>query len=363
MRQSVLGLVRSGLWVSVVLVAVWQATAAPPQTKKTVGPASNKPFIHTNVKKWVKRFERPGRDVYDKRHEIVRACGVKPGMVVADVGAGTGLFTILFAQAVGPTGLVYAVDVSKDFIDFILKRAEQQGLKNVKGIVNNEQSTLLPEKAVDLAFICDTYHHFTHPYWTVYSIRRALKKNGRLVLIDFDIKKDARTGSWLSKHVRAGREVFQREIETVGFRLVAEKKILDKQYFLIFEKSKATPADRFYTQKSLPEIKKELKEGRAVLFDVREPSEWQTGHLAAARLLPLSKLETLVFGANPKQKLTALLPKDKVVYCHCRSGGRARMAAAIFRTLGFNSVWALRAGYKQLVAAGFESVATSKHKK
>ncbi len=313
-------------------------------------PTINKPFVNPDVEKFVKRFERPGREVFDKRHEIVEACGVRPGMVVADVGAGTGLFTRLFAKAVGPKGRVYAVDISKKFVDYVVRTAREQGLKNVVGIVNTPTSTLLPEKAVDLVFICDTYHHFEHPAETLASIYKALKPGGQLVLIDFERKKNAK-GNWVKKHVRAGKETFKKEIEQAGFEFVEEVPILKSNYFLRFVKRALGSAVR-HTEDSLETVRQRLQSGEAVLVDVREPSEWEAGHLAEARLLPLSELQKLAESPDAAKKLSAKLPKDKVVYLHCRSGRRVLKAAKILSKFGYD-VRPLRQGYKQLLEAGF----------
>jgi tRNA A58 N-methylase Trm61 len=82
-------------------------------------PAINRPYYDPDYQQWLERFERPGREVYDRREAIVAATGAKTGMQVADVGAGTGLFTMLFAERAGPGGKVYAVDISPTFVDNI----------------------------------------------------------------------------------------------------------------------------------------------------------------------------------------------------------------------------------------------------
>src|ERR1700704_5769600 len=95
-------------------------------------PEINRPYlVDTDVERWKKGFESEGREVYAKRMEILDAAGVKPGMAVADIGAGTGLFTMLFAKAVKPGGRVYAVDISTAFIAHIGERAKAEGLDNV----------------------------------------------------------------------------------------------------------------------------------------------------------------------------------------------------------------------------------------
>jgi predicted methyltransferase len=184
---------------------------------------------------WVATFERPGREVYDRRAEIVAASGVKAGMHVADVGAGTGLFTRLFAQKVGAQGRVYAVDVSKVFVDNTLRTAREQRLGNVTGIVNDADDARLAPGSVDLVFVCDTYHHFDRPAPMLASLHRALRPGGTLVVIDFE-RIPGRSSAWVMGHVRADKQQATREIEAAGFRLVEDRPLLRDNYFLRFER-------------------------------------------------------------------------------------------------------------------------------
>lgn len=196
-------------------------------------PAINAPYEDPDYDQWVQRFEQPGREIYDRRHAIVEAAGVKAGMAVADIGAGTGLFSLLFAKEVGSGGKVYAVDVSQVFIDNIVRRAASQGLENVIGVVNTQTSTEVSPAAVDLAFLSDTYHHFERPEAMLASIHRALKPGGRLVVIDFQ-RIPGRSSNWVLGHVRADKAQVKREIEAAGFRLVEDRPLLKENFFLVF---------------------------------------------------------------------------------------------------------------------------------
>ncbi len=201
----------------------------------SVNPAVNKPLEKAKAKDFVERWEREGREVYDRREEIAAACGLKPGMRVADVGAGSGLFTRIFARAVGETGKVYAVDIVEDFVRHVEKTSKEAGLANVEGVVCAADDAKLPPGSVDLAFICDTYHHFEFPTRTMRSIHRALRPGGRVVMVEF-VREPGRSSEWVMNHVRAGQAVFTREIEESGFRLLEEKKLLKENYVLVFEK-------------------------------------------------------------------------------------------------------------------------------
>jgi predicted methyltransferase len=206
-----------------------------PAQEKSVRPGINKPFEDPDVPGFIDTFEKNGREIYDKRKEIVEACKLKPGMAVADIGAGTGLLTRMFAPAVGEKGKVYAVDLAQKFLDYIKKTCEEMGVKNVAYVRCTPTSVELPANSIDLAFICDTYHHFEFPYKTMASIHKALKPGGHVVLIDFHRIKGV-SSDWVMGHVRAGQEVFAKEIEESGFKQAEEKKFMKESYFLRFEK-------------------------------------------------------------------------------------------------------------------------------
>ncbi|MBM3999651.1 MAG: methyltransferase domain-containing protein [Planctomycetes bacterium] len=220
----------------VFLAVLWVASAASFAQEKSVRPGINKPFESPNVKEFEGKFERDGREPFDHREKIVAACGIEAGMSVADVGAGTGLFSRLFAKQVGEKGRVFAVDISDEFIEHIAKTAKEANLTNIQGVVCPPDSVNLSECSVDLVFLCDTYHHFEFPYKTVSSIHDALKPGGRLILIDFR-RIDGTSSEWTLSHVRAGQEVFEKEILECGFKKACEiEGVLKENYMVVFEK-------------------------------------------------------------------------------------------------------------------------------
>jgi ubiquinone/menaquinone biosynthesis C-methylase UbiE len=220
-----------------VLVIVFMPLAACFAQDKSVRPGINDPFRSPNVVEWVTKFEGESREIYQKREEIVAACMLKTGMTVADVGAGTGLYTRLFAEAVGKEGTVYAVDISPKFLEHIESSAEKLGATNVKTILGTEFSVELPEASVGLVFICDTYHHFEYPAKMMQSIHKALKPGGRVVLIDF-IRIPGESSEWVMGHVRAGQEWVEKEIAECGFRKTAEiKGLLQENYVVVLERA------------------------------------------------------------------------------------------------------------------------------
>jgi predicted methyltransferase len=206
-------------------------------------PAINQPYLDPDYQQWVERFESSGREVYDRRAAIVAASGVKPGMHVADIGAGTGLFTREFARAVGASGRVYAVDISKSFVDNTVRTAREQGLENVVGVVNRHSDTGLGPGSVDIAFVCDTYHHLEQPRAMLDSIRQALRAGGTLIVIDFE-REEGRSSAWVLGHVRAGREQVIREIEAAGFRFAGAEEILKNNFYLRFARDAELPVNK-----------------------------------------------------------------------------------------------------------------------
>jgi ubiquinone/menaquinone biosynthesis C-methylase UbiE len=204
--------------------------------EQSVRPGINRYYQNPHWEQWVYTFERPGREIYDRRYAIVDAIDLIPGMVVADVGAGTGLFTRLFSPKVAPGGKIYAIDISSTFVENILRTCREQGLANVAGIVSTQQDVGLPTASIDLAFLSDTYHHFEYPVSMLTSIHRALRSGGKLIVIDFH-RNPRFSSPWVMQHVRAGQDTVVREIQAAGFRFAEEKPLLRTNYFLVFGKA------------------------------------------------------------------------------------------------------------------------------
>jgi predicted methyltransferase len=232
--------------LSALIIILCSAGCAPQRSatrttskhvETSVRPGINTEYLRADleVTNWVERFEREGREIFTQRQEIVAAIGLKRGMSVADIGAGTGLFTPMLAEEVGPRGHVYAVDIVPKFLDHIERRARHAGLINVKTILGTERQTGLPANSIDLAFICDVYHHFEYPTSSLHSIRQALRKEGELFIVEF--KRIPGTSSdWTLNHVRTGQEEVTREIEAAGFKKVEEIDLLKENYILRFRK-------------------------------------------------------------------------------------------------------------------------------
>ena len=169
----------------------------------------------------IKQFDFTNRDPRQQK-EILDACGLEPGMDVADIGAGSGVHARLFAEKVLPAGKVYAVEIVEEFLDHIETTCAEKGIKNVLCVLGSDTSCNLEPSSVDVVFSCDTYHHFEYPFKMLASIREALRPNGQLVIIDFKDK------SW---HVRADSQTVIEEISKLGFKLI-ESRDFCKTFFL-----------------------------------------------------------------------------------------------------------------------------------
>lgn len=209
--------------------------------EQSVRPGINEKFLDPtlNVQEWMEKFETESREIFHERQQIVAAVGLKPGMNVADIGAGTGLFTLPFASAVGDAGKVYAVELAKNFLTHIRARASKASATNVVTVLCTDRSVELPEDSIDLAFICDVYHHFEYPQASLASLHRALKPGGELVLIDFK-RIPGESSDFVMGHVRAGQEVFESEVIAAGFEKIGEVKgMLKENYFVRFRKNQS----------------------------------------------------------------------------------------------------------------------------
>ncbi len=222
------------------LRGLWHVTfpSAASTGEVSVMPGINKNFLDPNLKvdEWTEKFETESREIFHLRNEIVAAVGLKPGMAMADIGAGTGLFTLPFAEAVGEDGKVYAVEIARNFLEHIRARANRAKAANVETVLATERSVELPESSIDLAFICDVYHHFEFPQASLASLHRALKPGGVIVLIDFK-RIPGESSDFVMGHVRAGQEVFESEIVAAGFEKIDEvTDLLEENYFVIFRR-------------------------------------------------------------------------------------------------------------------------------
>jgi ubiquinone/menaquinone biosynthesis C-methylase UbiE len=148
-------------------------------------PAPSSPQLATRTAdEWIATLEAPARIQSLKIAEVLGKLALKPGQIVADVGAGSGVFSIQFSRSVRPGGKVYAVEVDERLIEHILASATEQGINNIEGIHGEYDDPSLPEE-VDLAFVNDVLHHIEHREVYLKNLAGYVKPGGRVAIIDF----------------------------------------------------------------------------------------------------------------------------------------------------------------------------------
>jgi ubiquinone/menaquinone biosynthesis C-methylase UbiE len=221
----------------VKLHAPWLAAAAFAATsvlaQESGGHAHDATIRHRfdDVEHWVKVFDDPARDEWQKPLDVIKFLRVPPGGRVADIGAGTGYFTVRLAEAVGPEGKVLAVEIEPGLVEHLRQRAERAGLTQVEAVAAEPADPRLPEAGVDVIFVCDTWHHIDARLRYLGLLARALKPSGRLVILDFregDLPVGPPAGHKLS------RDAVVRELRMAGWKLAAESRDLPYQYLLAF---------------------------------------------------------------------------------------------------------------------------------
>ncbi|HEX7219032.1 MAG TPA: class I SAM-dependent methyltransferase [Burkholderiales bacterium] len=207
------------LLVCAALLALGSAAAQSPHTHE---------HRFSDAEKWAHVFDDPERDAWQKPHQVIEALALKPGAVVADLGAGTGYFSVRLARMV-PKGTVYAVDVEPDMVKYLGQRAAREKLKNMIAVAAAPGDARLPAKA-DLVLLVDVYHHIGERERYFRALADSLKPGGRLAVIDFRL--DSKRGP--PRDARVAPERVKAEMKAAGYTLAAEHAFLPDQYFLVF---------------------------------------------------------------------------------------------------------------------------------
>jgi precorrin-6B methylase 2 len=179
---------------------------------------------------WLEREERLEEERPDLLHGLL---GVKPGMVVADIGAGTGYHAWRLAERVGPKGRVLAVDIQPEMLTLLASNMARRGFTNVVGVLGTEKDPGLERESVDLALMVDVYHEFDHPFEMVSAMVRALRPGGRMVLVEFRGEQTSVPIKPLHKMTEAQ---VRREMEIHGLEWVETRRELPWQHVVIFRK-------------------------------------------------------------------------------------------------------------------------------
>lgn len=187
--------------------------------------------LHRDSRAYIGMLDDPKRDAYQKPHEVLTALAIKPGEVIADIGAGSGYFTFRLAHHVGDTGKVYAVDVSPEMILHLNRRIRDLKATNVVSILADPDDPLLADGSINRFFFSDSWHHIENQSKYLSLIKKMLKSSGEVVMIDFH-KKELPVGPPME--MKIAREDLIKQMENNGFRITKEHIFLPYQYFLVF---------------------------------------------------------------------------------------------------------------------------------
>jgi ubiquinone/menaquinone biosynthesis C-methylase UbiE len=185
-------------------------------------------------------LEAPDREEWQQPTRIMDALGIGDGSVVADLGAGSGWFTIRLASRVGPNGLVFAEDVQKPMIQAINVRVESLGIKNVRTVLGTASDAALPQP-VDAVLVVDSYHEWEQPVPLLRNVAKSLKPSARIGIVNFT-KEGGGPGPPMEERVDPERVIS--DAQAAGLRFRSRETFLKYQYLLIFEKSQPPVASR-----------------------------------------------------------------------------------------------------------------------
>jgi predicted methyltransferase len=212
---------------ALVLLALWPVLA--PADAPSDGATSHRSFA--DVPRWEKVFDDPGRAAWQQPAAVVAAVAIEPGMLVADVGAGTGYFSRALSEAVGPRGAVLAVEVEPNLVTHLRARAEREGTVNVIPVLGSPSDPRLPAGRVDRVLFVDTYHHIDGRIAYFTRLRAALSPGGRVVVVDWEKREDT-VGPELSH--RLAREQVVEEMTRAGYAALPASVRLPHQYVAAF---------------------------------------------------------------------------------------------------------------------------------
>ncbi len=207
--------------------AAWAFQAEHPLTGRPIAPV-----MGVGGADWLDRSERAEEEHPD---QALDAIGIKPGMVVADVGAGTGYMTLRMAKRVGPSGKVYANDVQPEMLRRLRDNAAKAKLTNIETVLGTESDPKLPLGELDLILLVDVYHEFSQPQTMLRRMREELKPAGRLVLLEY--RKEDPAIPIRPEHKMSVQEV-KTEVESEGFHLDRVLETLPRQHILILTKTR-----------------------------------------------------------------------------------------------------------------------------
>lgn len=222
----------SALIAFLLILAAASASFAQTAPTPPMKHGEDQGFHHSfgNAETWAKEFDDPARDAWQKPDQILDALQFAPTARVAEVGAGTGYFSVRIARRV-PDGKVFAVDIEPDMLNYLSERAHRERLHVLHPVRASVDNPYLPEP-VDVALIVDTYHHIDDRVAYFSRLKSSLRPGGRLAIVDFKIDAPERP----PPERRIPPDRVTAELEQAGYALVATHEFLPRQYFLVFQK-------------------------------------------------------------------------------------------------------------------------------
>ena len=182
----------------------------------------------SDAEKWAHSFDDPERDKWQKPHEVIMALALKPGDLVADIGSGTGYFSMRLANFV-PRGRVYGVDLEPEMVRYLAARAQKAGAKNVTAIAGKADRPNLPRK-VDVVLMVDVFHHIADRSQYFRNLKASLKPGARVAIIDFN--QTSSMGPPVAERVPVAK--VKEELAAAGYAVAAEHAFLPDQYYVVF---------------------------------------------------------------------------------------------------------------------------------
>ncbi|MDD2366601.1 MAG: methyltransferase domain-containing protein [Desulfuromonadaceae bacterium] len=179
-------------------------------------------------------MDDPRRNEWQNPDKVMEYLLIKPGNSIADIGAGTGFFTIRFARKVGKKGVIYASDIDRTMVNSIEKRAKKENLENIVTIHSKAEDPLIPKSSVDLVFICDTYLFIENRVDYLIRLKQSLKNSGRLAIISFNSKAEISGAPPPQRMIP--KDLVISEALKAGFVLEADFFFIPSQDFLLFTK-------------------------------------------------------------------------------------------------------------------------------
>jgi SAM-dependent methyltransferase len=221
--------IASLMLASTLILVAQQASPQP-----GVHPISGRRFAGVMGYQGAQWLDREERDIEEEPDVAIDALDLTRGMVVADIGAGSGYMTVRMAKKVGPTGKVYGEDIQPEMIDLLQRRISKEKITNVIPLLGLTDDPKLPAAAIDLELLVDVYHEFSEPQKMLRGLRAALKPSGRLVLLEY--RKEDPTIPIRIEHKMTVAEA-KLEVEAEGFTLSKVDRRLPRQHILIFTKN------------------------------------------------------------------------------------------------------------------------------